>query len=318
LGLVWYMASMGEPRDHHFIPVFYLKRWSNAAKKVVEFSRPYKAVVAKPVGPKATGFQTDLYSFPELPEEARHILESQFFKDTDQLASDALDQLYSGSPTWTAETRTAWSRFVLNFLIRHPDPLQELRDHIKATWNRSDPYYEAKYAAARKPTDPPTLVDYAASLGSYSAENIQMRLLRSVLDNERIGQKINDMQWDVLDVSNAKYPLLTSDWPADLVLSRGMLSLPVGPKLLFVAAKDINTLHQMRIAKTDLIVELTNKYVVSKARRYVYSQDESQFKFINKYISKDKVVPPFWPSLGSTHAADLETFTKQEMSDAAQ
>ncbi len=297
---------MQEPRDHHFIPVFYLKRWTSNHGKLVEYSRPYRSLVIKHVGPKATGFQRELYSFPELTDENRHILESRFFHNTDQLASDALDRLYSGNTKWTPELRSAWSRFVLNFRVRHPDPMREMRDYIRATWNRSDDYYEAEYAKIRRPDSPATLTEFMASLGPEEGQKIQLRLLMSTLDNERIGQRINEMQWDVLDLSKANYPLLTSDWPSDLPLARGVLSLPIGPHLLFVGAVDTKTLRDMRSVSRNRIVAATNKFVTAKARRYVYARDESQTSFIDKYMSKDMFKPPFWPSLGATHAANVK------------
>jgi hypothetical protein len=253
-----------------------------------EFSRPYKNLITKLVGPKATGFQTDLYSFPELPPDIRHVLESRFFNSTDQLASDALDRLYAANNNWTPTLRSAWSRFVINFRMRHPDPLTEMRGYIEKTWNNSDRYYEAEYAKIRKPEHPETLAEYTASLGPETGQKIQLRLLQSTFDNERLGERLNAMQWDVLDTSNANFPLLTSDWPCDLALSR-----------------DTELLRQLQRSNRKRIVQITNKYVVSKARRYVYAHDKSQTNFIDKYMSKDMFAPPFWPSLGSTHAAAL-------------
>lgn len=294
---------MNGPRDHHFIPVFYLKRWTKNGK-LVEYSRPYSKIVAKPVGPKATGYQTDLYTFPELPEPTRHILESGFFSQTDQLASDALDQLYSRNTHWTPERRSAWSRFIVNFRIRHPDPLQEIRAYIRATWGKSDPYYEAQYAEARQRTDPETFADYIASLSSEATQKIQLRLLHSVLDNDRLGARINNMIWGVRNLSEAKHTLLTSDWPADLILAKGMLSLPVGPRSLFVAATSEHVMRQLREADPNKIVVETNKYVVSRARRYVYACDHSQTSFVEKYMSKAMDPQPIWPALGQSHRED--------------
>jgi hypothetical protein len=58
---------MSAPRDHHFIPVFFLKKWAGVNGKVVEYSIKYGKLIAKPVGPRSTGYEFDLYAFNELP-----------------------------------------------------------------------------------------------------------------------------------------------------------------------------------------------------------------------------------------------------------
>jgi hypothetical protein len=59
--------SNNKPRDHHCIPVFYLKQWRGQNKKLIEYTVKHGKLIARPVGAKGTGFQTDLYAFPELP-----------------------------------------------------------------------------------------------------------------------------------------------------------------------------------------------------------------------------------------------------------
>ena len=51
---------MSAPRDHHFIPVFFFKKWAGANGKVVEYSIKYGKLIAKPVGPRSTGYEFDL------------------------------------------------------------------------------------------------------------------------------------------------------------------------------------------------------------------------------------------------------------------
>src|SRR5262245_3674520 len=83
--------ALSQPRDHHFVPVFYLKQWTNQDGKLIEYSKPYgNKIVAKPVGPRATGFQTDLYAFQHLPPELAQYLEGAFLKRVDTESSAAL------------------------------------------------------------------------------------------------------------------------------------------------------------------------------------------------------------------------------------
>jgi Protein of unknown function (DUF4238) len=68
---------MSDPRDHHFIPAFYLKNWAGRDGKLIEYRRLRGRLVTKWVGPRATGFERDLYAFPELPKkDAQHLAAS--------------------------------------------------------------------------------------------------------------------------------------------------------------------------------------------------------------------------------------------------
>ena len=60
---------MSVPHDHHFIPAFYLTQWTAPDKKLVEYTIKNGKLIDKSVGPRATGWETDLYAFPELPPE---------------------------------------------------------------------------------------------------------------------------------------------------------------------------------------------------------------------------------------------------------
>jgi hypothetical protein len=110
---------MSVPRDHHFIPVFYLKQWTTNGK-LVEYTRKHGRLIAKRVGPEATGFERDLYAFSELPAaDAQHI-EAVFLKYADDKAAQALAiHLGESEVSWSDELRSAWSRFVFGLHVRH-------------------------------------------------------------------------------------------------------------------------------------------------------------------------------------------------------
>src|ERR1700730_7270679 len=102
---------MSYPIDHHFIPVFFLEQWAGPNGKLIEYSIKYGKLIQKPIGPRGTGFEAGLYSFPELPPDAAQFLEQTFFDYADRMASDALQShLGSNSKPRTAELISAWSR----------------------------------------------------------------------------------------------------------------------------------------------------------------------------------------------------------------
>jgi Protein of unknown function (DUF4238) len=75
---------MNTPRDHHFIPAFYLKQWEGPGGQIIEYklianAQVGRKLVKKPIGRDATGFERDLYAFPELPPDAAQFIEQRFF-----------------------------------------------------------------------------------------------------------------------------------------------------------------------------------------------------------------------------------------------
>jgi hypothetical protein len=70
---------MSVPRDHHFIPVFYLSQWTGSGDKLVEYTIKRDKLIPKSVGPKSTGYEIDLYKFPDLPPASSQYLEQVFF-----------------------------------------------------------------------------------------------------------------------------------------------------------------------------------------------------------------------------------------------
>src|SRR5258708_30589770 len=106
---------MSEPINHHYLPVFYLRQWCNAAGKVVRYYRPHRAVVASPITPENTGYEPALYSLDGYPSEHRQAIEKQFFGPIiDEPASRTLAVVLEPKPTKPApEHRIASDRFPL-------------------------------------------------------------------------------------------------------------------------------------------------------------------------------------------------------------
>jgi Protein of unknown function (DUF4238) len=106
---------MSIPRRHHYIPVFYLKRWTARDGRICEFSRPHDVVKARMTYPAGTAYEHDLYKIHGLESDAGQVTEQRFLKRVDQLASDALVKLIHGSaPDFNdVRAKSAWSRFIL-------------------------------------------------------------------------------------------------------------------------------------------------------------------------------------------------------------
>jgi Protein of unknown function (DUF4238) len=138
---------MSIPHDHHFVPAFYLQQWTGAGGKLIEYTIKHQKLVAKPIGSKSTGYEYDLYTFPELPPELAQWIEQRFFAYADRMASIALTNhlTSAGLSAWTPELISAWSRFIIALHLRHPDAMSELRAAAKSLWEGCSAEMQQEY-----------------------------------------------------------------------------------------------------------------------------------------------------------------------------
>jgi hypothetical protein len=294
---------MSVPRDHHFIPAFYLKQWTTNGT-LIEYTRKHGKLIAKPVGAKATGYERDLYAFPELPAaDAQHI-EAVFLNQADDMAAQALAiHLGQSKVTWSAELRSAWSRFLIGLHVRHPDAMKEIRPGVVRHWQNSAEITQREYEKYRSPEDPPTFDEYWADRDPLLVAKVCVNMVTTaIFDNPNLGAHINNMIWRVADLSAAQHRFVTSDRPVMFVGVRqpdGYAALAISPTRLFIAANRKELLAQLFQKNPNDVVTAVNDQVVSRARRFVYAADETERQFIEDKMSTNLEATPFFPSLNS-------------------
>ena len=292
---------MNAPHDHHFIPAFYLGQWALRDNELIEYTIKHHKLIPKWVGPKATGFERDLYAFPELPPNIAQHLESQFFNYADNVASQALTLHLTGDTTgWNNERLSGWSRFVIGIHLRHPDVIPELRAGARTIWDQSGPAYQAHYEQVRTPQHPPTMDEWINTLDPLMRSKIELNCIQKILDNDIIGAHLNAMKWGVVSVSNSSFRFLTSDRPVEisqLDKPAGFVSIPISPTKLFVAVNQEQSLENLRQVPPREIVKHVNTFIVSRARKFVWADDETQTAFVRDNMSKAMEATPFFPNL---------------------
>jgi hypothetical protein len=295
---------MSIPRDHHFIPAFYLKQWCDRAGKLVEYTIKHGKLIPKVVGPDATGYEFDLYAFPELPKDQSQYVEQKFFDYADRAAADALRLHLSGyTGEWASELRSAWSRFVIALHMRHPDAMPELRAAANALWEGSGADSQREYERIKQPGDPDTFDEYIAKIDPHIPAKARMSIIMHTFDNEIVGDHVNKMNWAIIDVSTSNRLLLTSDRPVSLSKIKdvdGILGIPISPTKLFIAVNDARMIDRFRHMKDREIAGRANLEAVARARRFVWAADQSQETFIHKHMSTRLEPTPFFPQLAIT------------------
>lgn len=179
--------------------------------------------------------------------------------------------------------------------------MPEFRAAAKSVWDGSGVKYQKEYEAIKKPEDPATFDEYLAAKDPLAGTKMHVNMIVKVFDNETLGRHLNNMKWDVLDVSTSKHRFLLSCRPvcfANLKERNGVAYLPISPTKLFVAANDSGTLRQLKALPPREIVHNNNRFTVGRARRFVWAQDESQTAFVAKQMSKTMESTPLFPNIG--------------------
>jgi hypothetical protein len=277
------------PRKHHYIPAFYLKQWAGSDDWLCEYKRVQGRVLARRIHPNGTGYERDLYSVDGLPENLAHEVESKFMHMVDSGAKLALDKIVSGNPTpWDAVLRSAWTRFIMSFLFRNPETVNLLKPHMQQVWKAAVDGLHANYDQRREPTDPLTFEEYMPRTDRNAAAKSAMSLLQEIIDDDRLGNTIFGLHWSRFTVEASKFSLLTSDRPLDKPHGFGSqdayISLPIGPKTLFLAARNDTMAKRLSDRDPDEVVVASNGIVVGQARKFVWGIDDSQIRFVQNRI----------------------------------
>ena len=151
----------------------------------------------------ATGFERDLYEFPELPSPLSQFLEKEFFNYADRTASQALAMLLDGQPKhlWSSEMLSAWARFLIGVHTRHFDTIPEIRDAAKTLWAASGEQSQQIYEDIRQPEDPPTFDEWIAIRDPLIPHKAAIDLMVAAMDNRDVGQHIIEMHWEVMEIA---------------------------------------------------------------------------------------------------------------------
>jgi Protein of unknown function (DUF4238) len=274
--------SMGE--KHHYLPIFYQKRWAGADGKVCVYRTPYKELKTKRRHPDAVGFQDDLYTIPGVEFEAASHLERRFFLQTDNDASQALERLEKcPNEPLDNRLRSGWSRFVMSLIHRAPKEVAIFKAEVVKHVEYAEREFEENYEANKIPGDPPTFAEFRLKRPTNLAGRTAAMLIQQVIDSVTVGNHFNRMIWTLINPPSS-YPFLTSDRP--LMMTNGIsapdghLALPIGPRRLFIASNKQHIVDEVAARKPDDLVQFVNDRVVKQAREFVIGVDDRQFRFV--------------------------------------
>lgn len=278
------------PKRHHYLPVFYLKQWAGADGKICRFSRPDgRNVIAKRVSPEYTAFVENLYAIAGYPPEQAQQIEEGFLRPIDSGAADALRILISGGEIYSSRLRSAWSQFLMSLLLRMPEDLEMFKNAYRTNLFGEDDERERRYQEIRGEDSPPTFMGYVRSRPEHEHGWAEMRIFANLLNHHGVGETIANMRWKVLDVSNHKRQLLTSDRP--IMLANGIkkpdgyIVLPIAPYRLFLAYSGRVGFDIICSRKPTHLVADCNYTNVGRASKLVFGSSDAQLGFVRSHLN---------------------------------
>ncbi|MBS0377137.1 MAG: DUF4238 domain-containing protein [Proteobacteria bacterium] len=284
---------MSEPVDHHFIPIFYLKRWAGADGKVAVYSRKGGRVIVSRLSPRSTGFERGLYTLDRVEPATRQAVETEFFnKQIDDRAAVALESVMTrGSRELTEVNRVVLSHFLMSLRARHPDSVKRAREEGAAELRRHLELSPEEYERVRQSDDPPTLAAAAERFMPARVANFGINALQAVICHPRVGERLFAGKWSTVDFTFTQKPtsLLTSDRPCLLegnLMADGpfRLMLVVSTTKLLSVCDGEPTERMMRALPSDTLLHRINRAIVLQAAKYVYGVDDSHLSDVEELL----------------------------------
>lgn len=247
---------MKEPKDH-YVPKFYLKRWSqnNPDQKLFSFRffPDTKKVHWTPRSPSGTGYERALYGE----------IEETFFKPLDDDASRILNKLESDDIVRPLKLdlgekdHNNWAIFILGLIIRVPDKIKHIHDS-----------YENSGVPA----------------------NIAKKEIPNIIENKSAVKDLRSLTWLFARVET-NLELITCDNPVifrpnNLSHPDCSIILPMGPKHFFLATRGENI---QRFEKNHRkMVTNINIEIIKNANKRIYASRKHSVKdnFIIKHLEK--------------------------------
>lgn len=283
------------PIDHHYVPQFLLAGWCRADGRLAVYSMKGGRLVVDWHAPKHTGYERNLYSLPTFPEAEKRGFDPQcverfLMRDIDDAAAKVRLRLQSGDVARLNEDdRVAWTRFLRALFYRSPTMVSALQQSFRQTFVEELERDQADYEAMKEDWPlPDTWVEWHDTfMPGTEVVEIMLRGLPKLIDDAEEGDIIINMRWEVLDLTDSKFDLLTSDRPLILVdepASRNcLIALPLNPTRLFVAS---HYDRRFDCYPPDLIARRHNTSTVMEAHQRVYGTGAQHKPLVEKYLGR--------------------------------
>lgn len=285
-------SSDNAPSKHHFLPVFYQKRWAIGGRLIEYRRRGNGKIEGRSTYPKGSGYRRDLYKMHGAAPEQAQGVERDFMKPLDDRASNVLEKLRKGvdQSDIPIRERYAWCAFLISLLVRTPDDIDQHRNTsaeiMAAIKHVSVDEYLAENPSVSRQEAQAIADEYA---GDAEDEKFAFRMLMKFIAESDVLKTIFDMKWRVRTLRPSSPKLITSDSPVFFSpmfnTPRGVCVMPIGPRSIFIASGSDDAERKVTRMPKYKLATVLNDYVVKSARDVVYAQDARSENYILKRMS---------------------------------
>jgi len=285
-----------ESYRHHYIPKFYLKRWTGPDGKLVVFLRQHHGIAARLKTPSQTGWEPRLYSTSLQTKGTPDQLERGFMAPLDDVAAEVADIMVTragGSVELDRRHRDGWTRFLMSLMHRSPARVAAIKAQFADVFDQTPVVvtseHRVEYERLRQRDWPASVEDYLESKRTESVEQGGLIMIARLADSEMLGTHLNGMVQQVIRLTGKTKLLLTSDQP--LVVSGGLgdpntfLMLALSPHHLFLSTNTETRMGTIlaQVASGRVVLE-NNASVVRNAERFAYGSSEAEFAFVKTHF----------------------------------
>lgn len=307
--------SPAAPAIHHYIPVFYSKRWASGdPSKLTRYAlwRPGLVAVDRKV-PSGVGWERNGYSFEGFQGAPAEAVETDLMKPKDDKASKMLARLEEGGADvhWSDQDRFGWTWFLVSLLVRGPEDVRSAKRNIAVEWANPNSRMEARYQALFKEFPEmrgqahATLKQYIASKGEDYGKRLGVKIMAEMTDHNDISNVVANMQWQVRRVTGPSC-FMTSDRPVrreyPFKSKSSFLTLPIGPKAIFVAANSTDAIDRAYRQGEEEFVRKNNRLLVRQARQFAFAYDNRDRDWVKNNLAKEPQ-PGFFDFIKGSGAA---------------
>lgn len=232
--------------------------------------------------PAGTGYQSHLYSSPDLPPELAATIERDFLQQVDDRGAKALQAMEANQPYGAAE-REALVEFLCSMLHRSPGRIRYLEQRL-ANDLSSNAVFEG----------------VPENFFRHYALEVFLQLAQS----NSLRGRLEKFRPFVVNIGRDGFELMTSDRP--LLLSDGLhhrdafVAIPIGPwQILFLAER--GSVAQQFIGRTaKQLSRAVNDAIIRQAENLVISQSGQQASFVERRLGVpgEPLAGPYQETIG--------------------
>jgi len=265
------------PKNHHFVPQFLLRYWSDKNGNLRCWRRRGGVVESFSSTPRKVMRENHLYSARHVRDRAKY---EKAFSAIEAAAAKSLSKMLAPGRLFLDENEVyAWAIFLLAQRARTPDKIswaeQQTRKLFKDILGRPDP----EFSAVKPDQKFETLLDYMNENRRDIAENFHLDATMKIIHKKENLQPLVKMNWFVRR-SYGK-PIILSDNPLVLIgsLHHGecVMLLPISPSVVFFATTNSDLKSKIEFEDGRAAATRINDAQAVQAQRLVIGDVEPRF-----------------------------------------